>query len=66
MKKVTISEAELPAYLKRLRGTRTQAEFGAYLGVSKQAVTQYENGSTPPKPSTLAKLGITKVYQITK
>jgi transcriptional regulator with XRE-family HTH domain len=62
----TISEEELPGYIKRLRGDRTQAEFGEHLGISKQAVTQYENGTIQPKPEILAKLGIEKCYRVEK
>ena len=62
----TISEEELPAYIRTLRGTRTQAEFGGHLGVSKQAVTQYENGTTQPKSEILAKLGLSRCYRVIK
>jgi transcriptional regulator with XRE-family HTH domain len=62
----TISEEELPAYIRKLRGAHTQAEYGALLGVSKQAVTQYENGSIQPKPEILAKLGIERCYRLQK
>jgi transcriptional regulator with XRE-family HTH domain len=59
----TISEEDLPAYIRKLRGARTQAQYGEELGISKQAVTQYENGSTQPKSEILAKLGIERCYR---
>jgi len=62
----TISEEELPGYIKKLRGSLTQAEYGEQLGVSKQAVTQYENGMIQPKSEILAKLGIERCYRIQK
>lgn len=61
---VTIPESQLPAYLKKVRGDRTQAEFGALLGVSKQAVTQYETAVTQPGPKVLKKLGIEKMFDV--
>jgi transcriptional regulator with XRE-family HTH domain len=63
---MTISEEELPGYIKKLRGALTQAEYGEHLGVSKQAVTQYENGMIQPKPEILAKLGIERCYRVRK
>lgn len=63
MKKLTIPEAELPEYIKKLRGKMTQEEFGKSLGVSKQAVTQYESGVAKPKAETLALMGLEKCYR---
>ena len=37
-----------PYLLKRLRGKRTQAAFGALLGVSKDTVWRWEAGQTCP------------------
>jgi len=63
MKKLTISETELPEYIKRLRGKRTQEEFGKILGVSKQAVTQYESGATQPKSEILSLMGLERCFR---
>lgn len=61
---VTIPESQLPVYLKKVRGDRTQAEFGAFLGITKQAVTQYEAGDIKPSQKVLDKLGIEKMYDV--
>ena len=37
-----------PHLIKRLRGKRTQAEFGALLGAPKNTVWRWEAGQVPP------------------
>lgn len=44
----------------------TQTEFGAFLGVTKQSVMQYEKGLSRPTKEALNKLGIQKCYRVEK
>lgn len=53
---------ELSEIIKKLRGDKTQAEFAEELGVSKQAVSQWETGSTEPSDKIRAALGIQTQY----
>jgi transcriptional regulator with XRE-family HTH domain len=39
-----------PALIKRLRGKRTQLEFGELLGVPKNTVWRWESGRVAPSP----------------
>ena len=49
--KVAVMEAKwTPALIKRLRGKRTQTEFGEMLGVPKNTVWRWESGRTSPDP----------------
>jgi DNA-binding XRE family transcriptional regulator len=61
-----VSEDNLPKYLRKRRGDKTQAEFGLFLGVSKQSVMQYEKGLSRPMAETMKKLGIERCYRIGK
>lgn len=61
---MVISKQELPLYLKNLRGADTMEAFGERLGVSKQAVWQFENAVSSPSDETLAKLGITVTFSV--
>ena len=40
-----------PQLIKRLRGKRTQAEFAALLGTSKNTVWRWESRKTHPAPN---------------
>jgi phage repressor protein C with HTH and peptisase S24 domain len=42
--------------LKSIRGTRSQVEFASLMGVSAQAISQWENGKTEPSRENLEKL----------
>jgi transcriptional regulator with XRE-family HTH domain len=61
-----IAEKDLPEYLRKRRGDKTQAEFGAFLGVSKQSVMQYEKGLSRPTAEAMKKLGIERCYRVEK
>jgi DNA-binding transcriptional regulator YiaG len=61
-----IAESDLPEYLRKRRGEMTQTEFGAFLGVTKQSVMQYEKGLSRPTKEALKKLGIQKCYRVEK
>ncbi len=61
-----IDVEDLPKYIRRLRGSQSQAEYGKSLGISKQAVTLYESGVNQPKPDVLAKLGLVRCYRLVK
>jgi DNA-binding XRE family transcriptional regulator len=61
-----ISEAALPEYLRKRRGEMTQTEFGAFLGVSKQSIMQYEKGLARPTKKAMTKLGIERCYRVAK
>jgi transcriptional regulator with XRE-family HTH domain len=45
-----------PHLIKRLRGKRTQAEFGALLGASKNTVWRWEAGQAHPDARYAARL----------
>ena len=45
-----------PHLIKRLRGKRTQAEFGALLGASKNTVWRWESGQAHPDTRYAARL----------
>ncbi|SRR5712691_8344809 len=45
-----------PYLIKRLRGKRTQAEFGALLGASKNTVWRWEAGQVHPDARYAARL----------
>jgi DNA-binding XRE family transcriptional regulator len=45
-----------PHLVKRLRGKRTQAEFGALIGVPKNTVWRWEAGQTCPDARYAARL----------
>jgi DNA-binding transcriptional regulator YiaG len=45
-----------PRLIKRLRGKRTQAEFGALLGTSKNTVWRWEAGQARPDAGYAARL----------
>jgi hypothetical protein len=45
-----------PHLIKRLRGKRTQAEFGALLGAPKNTVWRWEAGQTHPEARYAARL----------
>lgn len=49
---------ELSALIKQCRGTRTMEAFGAEFGVTRQAVSQWENGTVAPNSKRLRKMGI--------
>ncbi len=55
--------------LRRLRGERSQEEFGALVGLTRSAVANYETERTTPKPSILKdisrKLGISEDFLLT-
>lgn len=53
---------ELSEMVKRARGARTQAELAEELGVSPQAVSQWETGAYEPSSKNLEKLGIKLKY----
>jgi DNA-binding transcriptional regulator YiaG len=61
-----IAEGDLPEFLRKRRGEMTQTEFGAFLGVTKQSVMQYEKGLSRPTKAALKKLGIEKCYRVEK
>jgi transcriptional regulator with XRE-family HTH domain len=61
-----IAEDDLPEYLRKRRADKTQAEFGLFLGVSKQSVMQYEKGLSRPTAEAMKKLGIERCYRIDK
>lgn len=61
-----ISQDQLPKFVLDKRGTRTQVEFAASLGITKQALMQYEKGKTLPRPEILEKLGLSKCYRVNK
>lgn len=44
------------AYLKKLRGTKTQAEVARAIGVTTMAISQYENGDRIPRDEIKIKL----------
>ena len=45
-----------PCLIKQLRGKRTQAEFGALLGVPKNTVWRWEAGHSHPQTAYRARL----------
>ncbi len=48
-----VAKAEIgwtPSLIKRLRGKRTQTEFGELLGVRKNTVWRWESGRISPDP----------------
>jgi transcriptional regulator with XRE-family HTH domain len=45
-----------PHLIKRLRGKRTQAEFGALLGAPQNTVWRWEAGQAPPDARYAARL----------
>ena len=45
------------ALIRRLRGKRTQAEFGRVLGVPKNTVWRWEAGAVAPDPHNARRLG---------
>lgn len=45
-----------PDLIKQLRGKRTQAEFGALLGTSKNTVWRWEAGQAHPAPHFATRL----------
>ena len=45
-----------PRLIKRLRGKRTQAEFAALLGTSKNTVWRWESNKSYPAPYFLTRL----------
>lgn len=53
---------ELAKILRDKRGNRTQAEFAEWLGVSRQALIQFEKGTYPPGDAVLDKLDLEKTY----
>jgi hypothetical protein len=59
-----IAPDQLPQYVLDKRGHRTQEEFAETLGVTRQAVVQWEKGQTLPKAEILAKLGLAKGYRV--
>lgn len=66
MKRNGMTKEEFKDYVKSKRGTRTHEEFAASLGVSKQAVGQYENGTSRPGDEVLRKLGLEKGFLFLK
>lgn len=62
--RMVLSKQELPQYLKQLRGSETMEKFGEKIGVSKQAVWQYENAVSVPSSDTLAHLGIAVAFSV--
>ena len=44
------------AYLKKLRGTKTQSEVARAIGVTTMAISQYENGDRIPRDEIKIKL----------
>ena len=44
------------AYLKKLRGAKTQAEVARAIGVTTMAISQYENGDRIPRDEIKIKL----------
>lgn len=57
---------ELPDMVKRARGERTQAELAEELGVTPQAVSQWETGANDPSIANLKRLGIEVRYVLSK
>jgi transcriptional regulator with XRE-family HTH domain len=55
---------ELKELVKKARGERTQAEVAKQLGVTPQAVSQWETGATNPSQENLKELGIETRYVI--
>jgi transcriptional regulator with XRE-family HTH domain len=55
---------ELKELVKKARGERTQADIAKQLGVTPQAVSQWETGATNPSPQNLKELGIEMRYVI--
>ena len=47
-----------PHLIKRLRGRRTQAEFGALLGAPKNTVWRWEAGQAHPDARYVARLSV--------
>ena len=61
-----LTQKQVQQYVKHMRGKRTHAEFAAWLGVSKQAVGQYESGNALPGDRVLEKLKLTKAFEVLK
>jgi ribosome-binding protein aMBF1 (putative translation factor) len=59
-----ITPEQLPQFVLDKRGKKTQEEFAAEFGVTKQAVVQWEKGQTMPKADVLEKLGLAKCYRV--
>lgn len=53
---------ELREMVKQARGDRTQAEVAELLGVTTQAVSNWETGANEPSITNLRKLGIELEY----
>ena len=49
---------DLKAIVREARGSKTQAQIAQELGVSPQAVSQWETGATIPSVDNLKRLGI--------
>jgi DNA-binding XRE family transcriptional regulator len=55
---------ELHDLIKWLRGTKTQTDFGAPLGATKQQVSDWEKGRYKPDSEQLGKMGIVVEYRV--
>ena len=52
------SENIFPAVLKRLRGTKSQAELARLCGIPQSSYTRYESGAIKPKHDALCKIAM--------
>ena len=59
-----IGQQELPLKIKEIRGDQSQAEFAYRFGVTRQLVSQWENGDAIPAGRVLRELNIEKVFLI--
>lgn len=60
-----IGQQELPQKIKDLRGDQSQAEFALRFQVTRQLVSQWENGDAVPSSTVLRELQIEKVFLMT-
>ena len=61
---MVICEQELPLKIKELRGEQSQADFAARFQVTRQLVSQWENGDAVPSIKVLRELQIERVFLI--